>query len=105
MSETRPPSSNDVAGRLLGSMDHLFDLFHDKILRPIMILGRTVAFGFILILVGVLVGVAGLEGLIRLFNSYAFAAHQWAPYLIVGGLFILIGLIIWRRRRPVSTRK
>jgi hypothetical protein len=44
-------------------------------------------------------------GAVRLLNVYLFAGHEWLSYLIIGGLSLVVGLVIWRRRRPVNLRK
>jgi LPXTG-motif cell wall-anchored protein len=38
-------------------------------------------------------------------NVYLFAGHEWLSYAIIGSAFLATGLLIWRRRRPVSLRK
>ena len=44
-------------------------------------------------------------GFIRLFNVYVFPSHQWITYMSLGGVLLLGGLILWRKRRPVKLRK
>jgi hypothetical protein len=71
----------------------------------LLIAGRTIAFGFVLILMALVVVTALVIGLIRLFNVYLFAGREWLTYGVVGILSLVTGLIIWRRRRPVNLRK
>lgn len=40
-------------------------------------------------------------GLIRLVNNYL-PGDVWAAYLLVGGLFVVIGLILWTQRGSAS---
>ena len=94
-----------MVGRLLGAFDHALDLLHDKVLRPLILAGRTVAFGFLILLVGLFVLVALLIVSVRLLDVYAFPGVQWVSYLVLGGLFVTVGLVIWRQRRPVHLRK
>jgi len=105
VSEAKQPSDRDIVDKTLASFDHVLDLIHDKVLRPILIAGRTVAFGFILFLMALVLISALLIGLIRLLNVYLFAGHEWITYAIVGVISLVVGLIIWRRRRPVTLRK
>jgi len=49
--------------------------------------------------------VAGTIGLIRFSDIFVFQGYVWLSYLVVGALFLLTGLIIWRFRRPVAARK
>jgi hypothetical protein len=105
VSEENEQREPDFVDKALHSFDHVLDVVHDRILRPILIAGRTVAFGFILVLVSFVLVIALLVGLIRLCNVYFFAGHEWITYAAVGALSVIAGLIIWRRRRPVSLRK
>jgi hypothetical protein len=102
VSET--PENNDVVGRALALLDHLLDLAHDRILRPIILIGRFVAYGFILLLLSLLVLTALLIGLVRLLDVYAVGGHAWLTYLILSGVFNVVGLVIWRWRKPASLR-
>ncbi len=99
------PTPPDQVGRLLGSLDHLLDQFHDRVLRPIFIAGRTIAFGFILLLAAIVVVVTLLVALVRLFDVYVFPGRVWATYLLLGTLLTIGGMVIWRQRRPVQLRK
>ena len=96
---------HDVIDKVLGAFDHVLDIFHDRVLRPIFIVGRTIAFGFIVLMMVLVLAVVGVVGLIRLFNVYLFAGHEWASYAIIGVLSLGAGLLIWRRRRPLNLRK
>ena len=102
---TPAPHDNDVVTRLFRSLDSLVDQFHDRVMRPLIIAGRTVAFGFILLITAIVVAVALLVVLTRLFNVYVFEQRVWATYLVLGALFVTGGLVVWRRRGPVRTGK
>jgi hypothetical protein len=41
----------------------------------------------------------------RFLNVYVFDHRVWLTYLVTGGLCLLGGLLIWRRRRPIAARK
>ena len=105
MNESNEPREPDVVDRALHSFDHVLDVVHDRVLRPILIIGRTVAFGFIILLMALVLVTALIIGFVRLLNVYLFAGHEWITYAIVGVLSLIAGLVIWRRRRPVNLRK
>ena len=107
MSESSPTPDRepDVVDRALGILDHALDVVHDKVLRPILLAGRTLAFIFVLFLVGLVLVSVLIIGVIRLFNVYFFANHVWLSYALVGVLSLVAGMIIWRRRRPLPQRK
>jgi len=95
----------DVVDRLLGAFDHVLDLVHDNVLRPLIIAGRAIAFAFITLLALVVLLVALVIGLTRLMNVYLFAGHEWLTFAVLGAIFTIAGMIIWRWRRPVHLRK
>ncbi len=107
VSETSPTPDHepDLVDRALGTLDHALDIVHDKVLRPILLAGRTLAFVFVLVLVGLVLVSVLIIGIIRLFNVYLFANHVWLSYALVGVLSLGAGLVIWRRRRPLPQRK
>lgn len=74
-------------------------------MRPIMLAGRFLAYGFILLLLALIVLIALIIAIVRLSTVYLFAHHVWITYLVVGAISISVGLFIWRKRRPVSLRK
>jgi hypothetical protein len=42
---------------------------------------------------------------VRLLNVYCFAGREWLSYLVLGGLCLIGGFVLWRRRRPASIEK
>jgi hypothetical protein len=100
--DTKEP---DIVDKALHSFDHVLDIVHDKVLRPILLAGRAIAFGLIIVLAVLVLIVALVVGLFRLFDVYFFSSHQWLSYAVIGALFVVAGLVIWRRRRPITSRK
>lgn len=105
VSEDREKRQPDFIDRGLGLLDHALDVVHDRVLRPILVAGRVVAYGFILLLVAIFLLCVVVIGLLRVLNVYLFAGHEWLSYAIIGSLLLLAGLIIWRRRYPVKLEK
>jgi hypothetical protein len=105
VSEANQNRQADFVDRTLHSFDHVLDIVHDRVIRPILLAGRAIAFGFIIFLASIVLLGALVIGLIRLMNVYFFAGHEWLSYLVVGVISLVAGLIIWRRRRPVNVRK
>ena len=83
----------------------MLDLVHDKVLRPVILAGRAIAFGLIIALAALVFVVVLVIGLVRLLNVYAFAGHEWITYVAIGALSIIAGWVIWRKRRPLTLRK
>ncbi len=105
MTEASEPREPDLVDRLLAAFDHLLDVVHDKVLRPIIMAARALAYGFIIVLVALVFVAALIIGFIRLLNIYAFHGHEWITYASVGAASLILGLVIWRRRRPLKLRK
>lgn len=101
------PSSHDAdfVDRALHSFDHVLDLVHDRVIRPILVAGRVIAYAFIIFMASVVLIGALVIGFVRLMNVYFFAGHEWLSYLVIGTILLVLGLVIWRRRRPVNIRK
>ena|SRR5579863_7140808 len=105
VNEERKPSDGDFVDKALFQFDHVLDIVHDKVLRPILLTGRVLAYGLIILFAGfVLIG-ALLIGLIRFVDVYCFAGREYLSYVSVGAISLLAGLIVWRKRRPVNLRK
>ena len=102
MSETNEPREPDIVDRVLHSFDHII---HDKVLRPLLLAGRAIAFGFIIVLAVVVLLTVLVIGVVRLLNVYCFAGREWLSYLVIGGLCLIGGLVIWRRRRPANIER
>jgi phosphatidylglycerophosphate synthase len=105
VTEASEPRGPDLVDRLLAALDHLLDIVHDKVLRPIIMAARALAYGFIIVLVALVFVAALMIGFIRLLNIYAFHGHEWISYAAVGAVSLIFGLVIWRRRRPLKLRK
>jgi hypothetical protein len=105
VNEERKPTDGDFVDKVLFQFDHVLDIVHDKVLRPILLDGRAVAYGLIILFVGFILIGALLIGLIRLVDVYCFAGREYLSYVSVGAISLLAGLIVWRKRRPVNLRK
>ena len=67
------------------------------VLRPVARVARVVVYGFILAVLTLLFLVLGLIGLIHLLDAYI-PQEVWLTYAILGGVFTLAGLALWKRR-------
>jgi hypothetical protein len=105
VTEASEPREPDLVDRLLAAFDHLLDVVHDKVLRPIIMAARALAYGFVIVLVALVFVAVLIIGFVRLLNIYAFNGHDWISYAVVGAISLIVGLIIWRRRRPLKLRK
>jgi hypothetical protein len=105
MNEAKKPSDGDIVDKALFQFDHLLDIVHDRVLRPILLAGRALAYGLIILLAAFFLIGALLIGLLRFVDVYCFAGREYLSYVSVGALSLIAGLIVWRKRRPVNLRK
>lgn len=99
------PGDHDFVDALFSSLDRGLDSVHDRVLRPIILVGRFVAYAFIIFLVTVVIATATVIGTVRFGTTYFFAGHVWISDAVVGALSLGIGLVLWKKRRPVALRK
>ena len=52
-----------------------------------------------------MVAVGLCVALLRLLDVYAFAAHQWASWALLGAIFVAAGLVVWRFRKTPAKSK
>jgi len=105
VNEANKSSDGDIVDKALSQFDHVLDIVHDKVLRPILLTGRALAFGLIIFFAALVLVVALLIGLIRFIDVYCFAGREYLTYVSVGAISLVAGMIIWRKRRPVNLRK
>ena len=105
MKEAKRPIDGDLVDKALFQFDHVLDVVHDRVLRPILLAGRAIAFAMIILLVSIVLVGALLIGLVRFIDIYFFAGREYLSYVSVGAISLVAGLIIWRKRRPINLRK
>jgi ABC-type nickel/cobalt efflux system permease component RcnA len=105
VNEAKRPTDGDLVDKALFQFDHVLDIVHDRVLRPILLAGRAIAFAMIILLVSVVLVGALLIGLVRFVDIYFFAGREYLSYVSVGAISLVAGLIIWRKRRPLNLRK
>lgn len=94
----------DLAGTAMSWIDQVVDTLHDKVIRPILLVGRSIAFSFIIVFSVIVIAVALCVALLRLLDVYLFPDHQWASWALLGVVSLGGGLFVWRYRREVPTK-
>lgn len=98
-------SVDQVVDKAEGLVDSAVDQVQSKIVRPVTIFSRAVAFSIILVVLGLCSLIFLTIGLFRFVDTYLFASHQWLSYLLIGAWFILWGLFILRFRQSRKNRR
>ena len=101
---TTTAKDRDLAGTAMSWVDDVVDTLHDRVIRPILLVGRSIAFSFIIVFSVIVIAVAICVALLRILDVYVFPAHQWASWALLGVLSLGLGLFTWRYRRTVPTK-
>jgi hypothetical protein len=107
------PRANDggLAGGVLGgdwpvratdTVERVVDTVRSKTTGPAIVISRAVVYGLVGLVLAVIALVLLLAAVLRALDAYL-PQEVWLPYFILGGLTGLIGLVLWRKRRPVVT--
>jgi hypothetical protein len=99
-----PDPQRDLAGTAMSFIDQVVDTLHDRVIRPILLVGRSIAFSFIITFSVIVIAVALCITLLRLLDVYAFPDHQWASWALLGLVSLGLGLFAWRYRREVPAK-
>ncbi len=88
----------DLPTRGADWIDTVVELLRDKTVRPVTLVARVVVFGIIIFAAAVTTVVLLSITLIRLLTVYAFDGRVWLSDLVVGVLFVIIGIVAWSQR-------
>lgn len=77
----------------------------DQIVRPVIVVGRGVVFGLIIMAMALIVAVLASVALTRLLNVYVFDNRVWASDALIGALFAGGGLFLFSRSGRASSEE
>ncbi len=84
--------------RFADKLEELLKTVDSKALRPMKLIVSIVVYGILimtsLILTCALLSISGL----RIIDVYLVPSQVWIGYLAIGGIFTLLGLLIWSKR-------
>ena len=81
-------------------IDLVIDTVRDKVIRPVILIGRSIVFGLLIAALVIVLAVVVSVAVLRLLDVYAFAHHVWASYTVLGVVFTIVGLWAWSKRTP-----
>jgi hypothetical protein len=90
--------AGDWPTKATDAVDTLVALLRDKTVRPATLVARAVIFGIIIFAAAVTTVTLLAITLIRLLTVYVFDGRVWASDLLVGVLFVAVGLLSWSQR-------
>ena len=92
-------ADGDWAADTADRIEAFVDTVRNKTSVPLTRVARAVVYGIIAGVMGVVALLLVLIGLLRVLDSYL-PGNVWAAHLFLGVVFTVLGLLIWRQRRP-----
>ena len=92
------PDGDDWAVQAADTVERIVGTVRDRTTGPIAKVARVVVFGLLAAVVGTTAVTLLAIGSVRAINVYL-PEDVWAAHLVVGGIFTLLGLLLWSRRR------
>jgi len=81
-------------------IDLVVDTLRDRVIRPIILVGRAIVFGLLIATLLIVIAVAAGVAILRVLDNYVFPNDVWASYLVLGTMVTVAGLFIWTKRAP-----
>jgi len=94
----KPGSFDEWPSKAADLVDLVVDTIRDRVIRPVILVGRTIVFGLLIAALVVVVAVVIAVAVLRLLDVYAFANHVWASYAVLSAVFAIVGLWAWSKR-------
>jgi uncharacterized membrane protein len=92
-----PSPTPDWAARTADSIERVVTTVRDRTTRPVLIAGRAIVFGLLAAIVGVTAVVLLSITIVRVL--VILTDRAWLAELILGALFVIVGLVLLRLRR------
>ena len=94
---TTGTTSPDWTVQVADTIESVVGSVRDKTAVPLETVARALVYGIVL-------GTMGITALVLVtiiaIRVLSFVLEVWAAYLIIGAIFTLAGMFLWRKRRP-----
>jgi hypothetical protein len=103
MVEPRTPTPLDDgwADQAADTVVKVVDAVREKTTGPVLTVARAIVYGLVGVFAVMVALVVLVIALIRLIDSYL-PGEVWSAYLLLGSVFTIGGLIVWRQRHVVA---
>lgn len=93
------------ATRAVDLIDRVLDAVRDRTTKPLIVVVRAIVFGIFIVVGACAAFVVALIGLFRATNElfdlwWSRDTAVWVSYVVLGTIFVLIGMFALRRRHP-----
>ena len=102
---SNPFTDPQWAKKTVDMIDQLVSIVKRYTTRPLVVFARLVVFGILAAAISMVIGVLLVIGVMRALQSlgdvwFDHGTSVWLSYMVLGTLFVAIGAILMRRRRP-----
>jgi hypothetical protein len=91
------PETEDWAGQAADAVVSVVDAVREKTTGPVLTVARAIVYGLIGVFAALVAFVLVTIALVRFTNVYL-PGGVWAAHLLIGVVFIVSGLFVWRKR-------
>ena len=99
LASTAGSTSADWTVQVADRIESVVGSVRDKTAVPLETVARALVYGILMAVMGTTALVLVTIILIRVLSI---VLEVWAAYAIIGGLFTVLGLFLWRKRRPAG---
>ena len=97
---TEPTKNNaDWAAQIVDQLESVVNKVKSKTSDPVLSIVRIVFLVFAVTGLGIMTLLLLTIGLVRMANNYL-PGDVWAADLLIGGIFLVAGIFVWRLRHP-----
>src|SRR5262245_4910148 len=98
---TRPtapsPTTEDWSEQAADAVVSVVDAVREKTTGPVLTVARAIVYGIIGLFAAIVALVLLTIALVRFTDVYL-PGGVWSAYLLIGSIFIIFGLLVWRKR-------
>ena len=94
-----PPPERDWPAQAADTIERVVGQVRDKTTGPALTTARGIVYGTFGGIIAIACLILLIIGAIRLIDSYL-PGDVWAAHLILGLVFVVVGAVLWSRRRP-----
>ncbi len=97
VNEQQQPNG-DWAAQLVDQLEGFVQTVTSKTTQPVRTIARAIVYGVLLAGLGVAVLLLFTIGAVRGLTNLV-GGRAWMAHAVIGGIFVVVGMLLWRKRR------